>query len=573
MSTKSSPLRLKETIPIDAELQGISNNTNGSDIPYFPNHGVNVIRKDASRTSGSALAINDKDLTNRGSDHNETKTNANVLQEIRIILHLASQGIVSQLGWSVPSFFIAHHIGKNLSEMHLDGYSLAILTGNLCVLSLLDGVFSAADTLLPQAFGARKYSDLQLIAIRCVIVCLGIVIPFVGILLFHMKTMLIAFGEDPIVSEYAAAWYRVYCLSVPCYVVYYTTTCFLAAQYIVTPTVVVALVSSLVLLPVLVEVLGFIFGFIGTSLAVVIYQLFQAVAIISYSMWQKPHHPDSWSRSQFSLGKVMQWKPFSQLLWLSAGGMLAGSEWIYWELLSLFIGTLGVTELTVHTISSQIVTFIYMMPLGVSEAITIRLGNVLPRSPKQAKLLSFYYFIGGSCMMMFIGSGIYVSRYWIYALFTTEPDVIEGCDEIWPKVSFYIIIMGLFGMLKGIATALGKQWILGILVVVYLWSISLPLLYHLSIKKSGGLSIAWNCIWPANFGIVVTLGAYLVRLDWDPIGEEIRQSELEYEAEEEDSEMVQLTGKHKKDHESDDEGDDLTNDSSGRVINKKLVEI
>ena len=55
------------------------------------------------------------------------------------------------------------------------------------------------------------------------------------------------------------------------------------------------------------------------------------------------------------------------------------SEWIYWELLSLLIGTLGVTQLTVHTISSQVVTFIYMIPLGVSEAITIRLGNVLPQ--------------------------------------------------------------------------------------------------------------------------------------------------------------------------------------------------
>lgn len=256
--------------------------------------------------------------------------------------------------------------------------------------------------------------------------------------------------------------------------------------------------------------------------------------------------------------------------------MPSRSEWIYWELLSLLIGTLGVTQLTVHTISSQVVTFIYMIPLGVSEAITIRLGNVLPQSPKHAKRLSLYYFIGGACMMIIVGNCIYMFRHWIYALFTIEEEVIAGCDEIWSRVSFYISIMGLFGILKGIATALGKQWILGILVCIYLWSISLPLLFYLVVKKNEGVSVAWNCIWPANLFMVATLCVYLVVIDWGPIVDDIRQSNLELETEEEDdSEMVHLTSKYKKDqkdHESDGDDDIILTDSPRRG-SKRSTEI
>lgn len=336
-TSRSPSLRLKEMIPGGiVELQGLNNSK--SDLPFVSTLSSSVIRKNVALVSSSNSAIhidnngnhdpkiNPNQLHLHGSDHNndETKINASLLHELRVILHLSSQGIVSQLGWSVPSFLIAHHIGKNLSVVHLDGYSLAILTGNLFVLSLLEGIFSAVDTLLPQCFGARKYAEMQFIAIRCVILCLCVVVPFIIVLLFRMKHILIAVGEDSEVSEYAAAWYRVYCLSVPFYVVYYTTTCFLAAQYIVAPTVIVALFSSLILLPIMVEFLGFNFGFLGTGWAVVFYQVFQAFAIVLYLVWQKPHHPDSWSRSELTFAKIMQWKPISQLLWLSGGGMLAG---------------------------------------------------------------------------------------------------------------------------------------------------------------------------------------------------------------------------------------------------------
>jgi Na+-driven multidrug efflux pump len=211
-----------------------------------------------------------------------------------------------------------------------------------------------------------------------------------------------------------------------------------------------------------------------------------------------------------------------------------------------------VKQLTVHMISTQIVTVTYMVPLGVCEAISIRLGNVLPQSATRAKTLCFWYCISGTILFAIMSSLVYICRSWLYQIFTTEEDIIQGCEEIWFKVCLYIFVIGVMSVLDGITTAIGKQWIVGILVVILLWLISLPLLYYFAIYKNGGLNVAWECIWPPNLVLDIVLALYFVRLDWDAASEEARLNE---------SDSSCSSSSSSDDDEDDDEDDDNATDN------------
>lgn len=198
------------------------------------------------------------------------------------------------------------------------------------------------------------------------------------------------------------------------------------------------------------------------------------------------------------------------------------SEWIYWEVLSLIIGTIGVVELSVHTIPTQVVTVLFMVPLGIGIALAIRIGNILPRNPTQARHLCFYGLLVSSLLFASLSVLMYIYRRPIYTLFTTDEEVLVGCEQIWFKVSVFSFLLGIFGINMGIATGLGKQLTLGVVSIIFLWVLGLPASYYFGIIQGGGLNVAWQSILPPYAAINAVLILSFVCADWDDISARIR---------------------------------------------------
>jgi Na+-driven multidrug efflux pump len=95
-----------------------------------------------------------------------TKQSGTAWTEARLLFELAVPTIFVQLGFVVPLFSIASYVGINYGYIYLDGMTLASLTGNLCTLALLQGLYSASDTLSPEAFGAGNSREVGLLAMR-----------------------------------------------------------------------------------------------------------------------------------------------------------------------------------------------------------------------------------------------------------------------------------------------------------------------------------------------------------------------------------------------------------------------
>ena len=441
-------------------------------------------------------------------------------QEARQLINLAIPTVIVQLGANIPPALTASYVGRHLGSTYLDGFTLANLTGNLCTLSLLSGLYSASDTLAPQAFGAGNYRELGLLLMRGLTGSMIVLIPINLVLLMYMEQLLILCGQDPVPSALAAKWYSIYLLSLPFYALYMVTWKFLSAQAIMTPLVVI-LIVTLLSLPLLLETFVTRFGFLGSALAILTYMLSQAILLVAYLWWQKPHTPDSWP-GLGAWGEALAWKPFVTYMSLGLGGILSASEWIYWEMLGIMIGKLGQVPLAVHTVPTQVLMVAFMVPLGLGIALSIRLGQVLPRSVTRAKQLLVWTFIVAFILVSGISGWLYIYRNFVFHIFTNEDQVLKGCESIWPQVVFYNWTLSISAISMGAATGLGMQWTLGFVTFTCLWVVGMPGLWYFAIHREGGIEVAWNWIYPPYMAMNTIMCYYFYIADWDAISKSIR---------------------------------------------------
>mmetsp|Transcript_21607 Transcript_21607/g.60145 ORF Transcript_21607/g.60145 Transcript_21607/m.60145 type:complete len:509 (-) Transcript_21607:64-1590(-) len=444
--------------------------------------------------------------------------------ELRPFLEVAIPSMLLQIGPVFTPFATASCIGRRFGSVYLSGFTLANLTGNLCSLSLLVGLYSASDTLAPQAFGAGNYKEVGLLCMRgflASIVLLAIVnVPLV----FHMRPLLETLGQDHDTAMYASQWYSIFAISLPFFSLYNAIWKFLAAQNIMMPTLCSCLISCLIILPITLILFTEWYGFIGSAYAFLVFQISQAMILVFIVWWKQPHELRTWPGLR-CWRELLNYERFVEYVSLGAGGMLAQSEWVYWEALGLIVGMLGVIPLSVHTIPTQIIFALSMCPFGTGMALSIRMGVLLPINVQRAKLLVAVTMTIATVCYFITSVLVYIFRFELFSIFTTEQEVIDGADEIWVKVCGYGFFLMVFLCSNGIANGLGLQWTLGAINFFFLWVIGLPVTYYETIVRGQGLSATWTWIVVPYFGILVSLFAAFMRKDWDAFSLEIQQRE------------------------------------------------
>jgi MATE family multidrug resistance protein len=259
--------------------------------------------------------------------------------ESRLFLELAIPTCLISFGFTWSPLLTASYVGLRFGPVFLSAFSLGNLTGNLCTFSLLAGLFSAADTLAPQAFGIGDYKEVGLIALRGAFASVVLVAPVNVLLILYLEELLVAVGQDPEAAFHAAAWYRIFVWAMPFVVVYDATWKFLSAQHVMRPLIYVSLFSCVVVLPIALEFFTAYYGFLGSAMAYVFFQASQCTLLVSYLVVLKPHVEGTWP-GLGSWREALKYKPMMEYISLGAGGILSQSEWIYWE--GEFVDRVGV---------------------------------------------------------------------------------------------------------------------------------------------------------------------------------------------------------------------------------------
>ena len=447
-----------------------------------------------------------------------------VRTEVRLLLELAVPTVFLSLGFCLSPLLTASYVGRKFGAVYLSGFTLANLTGNLSTLSFLQGFYNASDTLSPQAFGARNYKEVGLIAMRGFFASIIILIPICLIMVPFIGPILIACGQDPEAVVYTSKWYRIYSLSLPFYALYMVTWKFLSAQHVMKPLVYVLFFCCACVLPLSLEILTWLMGFLGSAVAFFIYQSSEAVLLLLFLWWKQPYEPRTWP-GLGSWRQALSWEPLKTFFLLGLGGMLANTEWIFWEAQGLIVGTLGVTPLAVHTIPTQVIMITFMPPYGIGVALSIRMGVTLSTNVRRAQALVAGTIVASILLFGFLTILMYAYRDFIFAVFTTDPDVLEGAHAIWVKVCLSNLNMSLFAVLAGIATGLGMQWTLGIVNCVSLFLVGIPAIYYFALVQGGGLQAAWTWINAPYVFMNIALSAAFIRKNWHDVSAEIQKRE------------------------------------------------
>ena len=121
----------------------------------------------------------------------------------KLFLELALPTCLLSVGTYISPFLTASVIGRNFGQTYLSAFTLANLTGNLCTFSLLWGLLSAADTLTPQAYGKKDYPEVGYLAMRGLVLAVGVVLPSNAILYYYLEDILLALGQDPEAAAHA----------------------------------------------------------------------------------------------------------------------------------------------------------------------------------------------------------------------------------------------------------------------------------------------------------------------------------------------------------------------------------
>ena len=164
-----------------------------------------------------------------------------------------------------------------------------------------------------------------------------------------------------------------------------------------------------------------------------------------------------------------------------------------------------------------------MLPLGIAIGLQVRMGTVLATDVPRAKRMAAWCMGFTAVLAVLVASCLYTMRVQIVLLFSSDPEVLEGCEAIWSKLSIYIFVLYIFGINSAILRSLGMQWHLAAIVLGVCWCCALPLIVYFSIIRGGGLDVIWTilpiCYTAMQVLIVMT---YTINCDWEEIGRQIR---------------------------------------------------
>ena len=133
-------------------------------------------------------------------------------------------------------------------------------------------------------------------------------------------------------------------------------------------------------------------------------------------------------------------------------------EWWAFELLAIFTGLLGVKQLAAEVVIINMVSFIFMLPLGISYAASALVGNYLgENNVKDARRYAALTILLDVILTTVIVIVIGVETRGLAKLFTNEPDIILILeDTIW-VLMIYIWFDTIHGVQSGIIRGLGLQ--------------------------------------------------------------------------------------------------------------------
>src|SRR6201998_4356201 len=300
--------------------------------------------------------------------------------ELGPTLRLALPLVLAELGWMSMAIVDTMMVGRLPNSAVAMG---AVSLGSALFMGLAlfgEGRLLGLDTLVAQAFGAGDREDCHRSLINGVYLSLALT-PLLSAPIFLLPQLLRAMRVDALIASETIPYTNALTVGLLPLLLYFAVRRCLQAMNMVRP-VAFALVTANIVNAVFNWLLiygkwGFRpMGTVGSGWSTAIARVYMAAVLIGYLFWYDRKHRTELLKTpvDIDLGRIKQ---------LIALGMPAALQFTLesgvFAAVTALIARLGAVPLATHQIALNTVAFTYMVPLGISSAAAVRVGQALGR--------------------------------------------------------------------------------------------------------------------------------------------------------------------------------------------------
>ena len=427
---------------------------------------------------------------------------ARVRQELRTLLALALPIMIGQLAYTAMGFVDAVMAGS-VGPRDL----AAVALGNsiwVPVYLFMTGTLLATTPKVAQRFGAGQTTDIGALVRQALWLALAVGL-IASTVLLNAEPVLHLMKVDPVLIEPCMHYLRGIACGLPATALFYVLRCFSDGLGRTRPSMVLGLCGLALNIPLNTI---FIYGHFGVP-AMGGVGCGWATAIV---MWSIMLGMTGWvararlykASQVFSHFDGPQWAVIKRLLDVGLPiGIAVFAESSIFAVIALLIGSLGANVVAGHQIALNISSLVFMIPLSLGMAVTVRVGQALGRNaPRDARFTAgvgmatalVYACISCSAMMLL--------RKQAAAIYTADPLVIQMAASLIVFAAIFQFSDAIQVTAAGALRGYQDTRVTMILTLFAYWGIGLPVGYTLGLSSVFGAPSGPSGLWQ---GLIVGL--------------------------------------------------------------------
>ena len=408
---------------------------------------------------------------------------------------LAAPVVIAELGWMTMGLVDTVMVGRIGPEaIGAVGMGSTIFIG-ICIFAM--GLLLGMDTLVSQAFGARRLDECHAWLRHGVVLALLLSAPSVVLVLLLCESMPF-WGLHPDVLRLAQPYLRIVTLSTPVLLLHTSFRRYLQGIGVVRP-VTVALVFANVFNAVVNWVLIFghfgapALGVAGAAWATVAARTVMACVLFATILYR--------DGPRVAAGRI----ELSRIRRLLALGLPAASQVTLevgvFAAATALAGRLAPAALAAHQIAINIASFTFMVPLGVGSAGAVRVGHAIgARDREAASRAGWTALLFGVLFMSCASASFLLIPSALIGAFTHDPSVLAIGVSLLFVAAVFQLFDGTQAVATGVLRGLGDTRTPMLWNLAGHWLIGLPLGYTLCFVSGYGVIGLW---WGLSTGLMI----------------------------------------------------------------------
>lgn len=409
------------------------------------------------------------------------------------MLRLAAPLALTELGWLAMSFTDTVMVGRLPDSATAIG---AVSLGSTLFYTIGvfgSGVMLGMDTLVAQAYGARKLEECHRIMWNSLYLA-GAIAPLLMLSVLSLLPLFPRVGLEPALAAQTVPFLKALVWSTLPLALYFALRRYLQAMHIVKPVVFALISANLVnLLGNWVLVYGHLgargHGVAGSGWSTCISRTYMvAVLAVAVVYYDRKRSSGLWSASRrLELLRIRQLLrlglPAALQLLLEIGAFATAT---------FLIGKLGAVQLAGHQIALNVASFTYMVPLGICSAAAVRVGHAMgARDAHGAARAGWMALLFAAIFMSCSGLVLFLFARPIARIYTPEIEVIKAGATLLLVAAVFQLFDGLQVVATGALRGAGNTRIPMLANLVGYWIIGLPLGAFLCFRLKMGAVGMW----------------------------------------------------------------------------------